>query len=142
MQPCIEVFLPKDYDDALALWRRTSGMGLSGADSRERIMAFLLANPGLSFVARDDSGVLVGTVLCGSDTRRGYLYHLAVDTDIRRQGLGSRLAGSVLDALLGRGVDKCHLMVIAGNQLGESFWKAQGWTLRDDIALYSKTIKD
>lgn len=137
----LEPFTPGDYVEALDLWKRTPGMGLSDADSQERIEAFLAANPGLCFVARDGSGRLVGTVLCGSDTRRGYLYHLAVDAASRRQGLGRALAGAVLAALRGQGVDKCHLMVIRGNELGEAFWRAQGWTLRDDIALFSKTIK-
>lgn len=142
MKHKIEVFLPGDYEGALALWKRTPGMGLSDADSRERILAFLEANPGLCFVARDEAGRLSGTILCGSDTRRGYLYHLAVDIEARRQGLGSLLAGTALAALRGQGVDKCHLMVIRGNELGEAFWKSQGWTLRDDIALYSRGTKD
>lgn len=142
MKYSIEPFLPGHYDGALALWKRTPGMGLSDADSRERIEAFLSANPGLCLVAMDASGMLVGTILCGSDTRRGYLYHLAVDPGARRQGLGALLAGTVLAALRGQGVDKCHLMVIRGNELGEAFWRAQGWELRDDIALYSRATKD
>lgn len=138
----IEAFRAGDYDEALALWKRTPGMGLSEADSREGIEAFLEANPGLCFVARDPSSSLVGTILCGSDTRRGYLYHLAVDIPARRRGLGAALAGAALSALRLQGVDKCHLMVIRGNELGETFWRAQGWILRDDIALYSKATKE
>jgi ribosomal protein S18 acetylase RimI-like enzyme len=137
----ISAFAPDDYDEALALWRRTPGMGISEADSRDRISAFLLRNQGLSFAARSpEGGVLVGTVLCGSDSRRGYLYHLAVDEGYRRRGIGAALAGRALAALKASGVDKCHLMVIVGNESGAAFWKAQGWTLREDIELYSKTI--
>lgn len=141
MKHKIEDFRPADYEAAFGLWKRTPGMGLSDADSRERILAFLDANPGLCFVAKDEEGRLTGTILCGSDTRRGYLYHLAVDSDARRQGLGSLLAGTALGALRGQGVDKCHLMVIKGNELGEAFWRSQGWILRDDIALYSRATK-
>lgn len=134
-------FLPADYEEAYDLWKRTPGMGLSEADSRERICAFLARNPGLSFTARTaDEGRLVGTILCGSDTRRGYLYHLAVDLELRRQGLGSRLADLVEAALRSQGVDKCHLMVIAGNELGGSFWRSRGYKLREDIDLYSKSL--
>jgi ribosomal protein S18 acetylase RimI-like enzyme len=136
----LEPFTPGDYAEALDLWKRTPGMGLSDADSQERIEAFLAANPGLCFVARDGSGRLVGTVLCGSDTRRGYLYHLAVDTTMRRQGLGTRLADAAMAALKAQGVDKAHLMVIAGNKVGTAFWKAAGWTYREDIDLYSKGV--
>jgi len=137
----IRDFRPEDYDEAIALWKRTPGMGLSEADSRERITAFIARNPGLSFVAEDRSGTgLVGTILCGSDTRRGYLYHLAVDPAIRRQGLGTRLAAAAMAALRAQGVDKAHLMVIAGNEVGTAFWKAAGWTYREDIDLYSKGV--
>ena len=137
----IRGFRPADYDAAIALWKRTPGMGISEADSRERITAFIARNPGLSFVAVDTSGAgLVGTILCGSDTRRGYLYHLAVDTTIRRQGLGTRLADAAMAALRAQGVEKAHLMVIGGNELGTAFWKAAGWTYREDIDLYSKGV--
>ena len=82
----------------------------------------------------------MGTILCGSDTRRGYLYHLAVDTSMRRQGLGRRLADNAMAALEAQGVEKAHLMVMAGNELGTAFWKAAGWTFREDIDLYSKSV--
>lgn len=137
----IAPFTPGDYDEALALWKRTPGMGISEADSRARMSDFLLRNQGFSFAARSPAGgPLVGTVLCGSDSRRGYLYHLAVDEGHRRRGIGAALAGRALAALKASGVDKCHLMVIAGNETGAAFWRAQGWTLREDIELYSKTI--
>jgi ribosomal protein S18 acetylase RimI-like enzyme len=137
----IAAFTSADYDEALALWKRTPGMGLSEADSRERIADFLLRNRRFSFAARlPEGGTLVGTILCGCDSRRGYLYHLAVDEGYRRRGIGAALAGRALAALKASGVDKCHLMVIAGNESGAAFWRAQGWTLREDIELYSKTI--
>ena len=141
MDIVIREFRPADYDAAIELWKRTPGMGLSDADSRERITAFLARNPGLCFVAEDRSGKgIAGTILCGSDTRRGYLYHLAVDTSIRRKGLGTRLADAAMAALKAQGVEKAHLMVIAGNELGTAFWKAAGWTYREDIDLYSKGV--
>jgi ribosomal protein S18 acetylase RimI-like enzyme len=149
----ISPFLDEDYDDAIALWEKTPGMGLSAADERGRISAFLNRNPGLSFAARaadrrsaaggpkgGEKGRLVGTVLGGTDGRRGYLYHLAVDPEYRRLGLGSGLASRCLGAFKAAGLDKCHLMLINGNVLGESFWKALGWTLREDILLFSKNL--
>ncbi len=130
-------FRPEDYSEAFELWKKTPGMGLSAADEREPIVLFLKKNPGLCFVAKI-SGVIVGTILCGSDGRRGYLYHLAVDTTRRRRGLGGELARRCLVELRARGIDKCHLFLIANNELGRSFWEAAGWTRRDDIVAYSK----
>jgi ribosomal protein S18 acetylase RimI-like enzyme len=136
----IEAFDIERYDDAIALWKRTPGMGLSSADERAALASFLDRNPGMSFVALVD-GVLVGTALCGTDGRRGYLYHVAVDPDYRHGGLGSTLAARALDALAAVGIHKCHLFVMADNSIGVSFWAATGWTRREDIVTFSKDTR-
>ncbi|MFQ5903472.1 MAG: GNAT family N-acetyltransferase [Candidatus Binatia bacterium] len=67
----------QDYDEVLALWQTSEGVGLSDADLEEGVARFLDRNPGLSFVALDGEH-LVGAVLCGHDGRRGYIHHLVV----------------------------------------------------------------
>jgi GNAT superfamily N-acetyltransferase len=91
----ITVMQPDDYDAVLALWQRCEGVGLTPSDSREAVRAYLIRNPGLSFVARQD-GKIVGAVLCGHDGRRGYLYHLAVAPENRHQGLGRAIVDACL----------------------------------------------
>lgn len=125
-----------DYDEAIALWQRTEGMGLRPADAREPTTRYLERNPGLSFAARD-ADRLVGTVLCGHDGRRGYLQHLAVDRAYRRQGVGRRLVERVLAALAEIGINKCHLFVIKENEPAVAFWQRIGWFVRDDIITMS-----
>jgi putative acetyltransferase len=131
-------FTAADITEALALWRRTEGLGLGG-DTPEVLAVYLARNPRLSFVARD-GGVLVGAVLCGHDGRRGYLHHLAVAADFRGRGLGRRLADHCLEALLAAGIDKCHLFVKTTNHSGQAFWQATGWLPRTDLVLMSKDI--
>jgi len=133
----IEPFGMDCYDEAVSLWNRTPGMGISSADERGPMAAFLKRNPGLSFAVWSGSA-LVGTILCGTDGRRGFLYHLAVDSAYRRRGLGRRLVARSLAALKAAGIDKCHLFVIVENASGAAFWEASGWTLRKDILTYSK----
>ena len=86
----ISPFLIEAYDEVFTLWKQSEGVGLSSADSRENIHYFLEQNPGMSFVASAE-GRIIGTVLTGHDGRRGYIYHLAVHPDRRRQGLGRTL---------------------------------------------------
>jgi N-acetylglutamate synthase len=134
-------FAPSDYDSAIALWMRCPGIGLSSADERGPIAEFLARNPGLSFAAWE-GGAIVGTSLCGSDGRRGYLYHVAVDPGRRGLGLGRSLVAASLESLAATGVRKCHLFLIAGNEAGAAFWRALGWTRRGDIEVYSMDLHE
>jgi len=129
-----------DIGPALELWRRTEGMGLGAADSPEGLATYLQRNPGLSVVA-EVGRRLAGTALCGHDGRRGYLYHVAVDNALRRQGLGRALVQACLDRLAGQGIRKCHLFVFSSNVAGMAFWERAGWTRRGgDITVFSRDI--
>jgi putative acetyltransferase len=132
----IAAMQPADYDDAIALWRRTDGLGLSDADSRENIAMFLARNPGLSLLARRN-GTVVGAVLCGHDGRRGYLHHLAVAEEHRKSGIGSALVERSLRALAAVGIHKCHIFVVADNAAGIAFWKRAGWAERVELTMLS-----
>jgi ribosomal protein S18 acetylase RimI-like enzyme len=137
----IEEMTAADYDEAIALWRKTEGIGLSDADSREGLEPYLKRNPGLSFVARDDADDLVGTALCGHDGRRGYLHHVAVAESRRGQGLGSKLVDLCLERLQALGIRKCHLFVFADNHPARDFWKRRGWTKPEHVVIMSKALE-
>lgn len=130
-----------DYDEVYKLWENTAGMGLSDADTHENIHMFLLRNKGLSFVCRHEDKI-IGTILCGHDSRRGYIYHVTVAEKYRGRGIGQMLVDKSLQALKEEGINKCHLFVFSGNEIGNAFWSAKGWTKREDIFVYSKTIND
>ena len=128
------------YDEVYALWQRCEGVGLSGADRRDNIAAYLTRNPGMSLTAWIGNN-LVGAILCGHDGRRGYIHHLAVDEVYRRQGIGQQLVDRSLGILQEAGIQKCHLFIFHKNQAGIYFWQSGGWTLREDIRVMSAYIK-
>jgi len=130
----------EDYDEVLALWQTSEGVGLSDADSEEGLARFLDRNPGLSFVACDGEH-LVGAVLCGHDGRRGYIHHLAVSKPHRRKGLGRALVGRCLSALRRDGIGKCHIFVFGDNNDTIAFWKSIGWTQRVELMMMSQYIQ-
>jgi len=132
-----------DYDEVLALWQHTDGVGLDldDADSRENINLYLQRNPGMSFIARAGSQ-LIGAVLCGHDGRRGFLHHLAVDPAFRKQGLGHLLVEHCLGALRNCGITRCYIMVFADNAAGQCFWNNAGWHAREDLLLMQAVTKD
>jgi Acetyltransferases len=129
----------EDYQEVYSLWANTDGMGLGESDSEEGIAQYLLRNPGHSFVCEHD-GRIVGTVLCGHDGRRGYIHHVAVAKELRKNGIARTLLSKSLDSLLEAGIKKCHLMVFGSNHSGQQFWEHNGWQRRDDILIYSKSI--
>ena len=129
----------QDYQPALDLWNRTPGMGLSSADEQEHIHTFLRKNPSLCFVALAGE-TLVGTILCGEDGRRGYIYHLAVDSRFQKQGIGKELVDRSMQALRALGIQKCHLFVYGDNHSGIAFWAHNGWEMREDIELMSLNL--
>jgi ribosomal protein S18 acetylase RimI-like enzyme len=135
---------PDDYDAVKFLWEATEGVGLDASDKRERIVAYLQRNPGLSQVACDgaqtDGDDIVGAVLCGFDGRRGDLCHLAVAPAYRGRGIGRRLVEECLVQLREVGMLKCNIRVYANNNEGQAFWRHMGFVLRDDLAMMQRKI--
>ena len=128
-----------DYENAIALWRSLPGIGLSSADEKSEIAKFLNKNPTSCWIAEHDSK-LVGTILGGSDGRRGYIYHLAVNQSFQNQRVGKSLLQRCLQTFRKIGIQKCHLLVIPDNTDGIAFWKHARWVLRDDVLVMSKEL--
>lgn len=125
-----------DYDALIQLMQATPGISLRDADSREATERYLTRNPDLSFIAEQD-GQLIGCVMCGHDGRRGYLQHLIVLPEYRRQGVANQLVEHSLAQLELLGIYKTHIDVFRSNDLAQSYWESQGWQLRTDIVRYS-----
>jgi len=140
MTICVAPLTIHDYDGVMALWSESKGVGLSDADDRENILAYLERNPGMSFLARDERGAVIGAVLCGHDGRRGYIHHLAVHPAHGHEGIGRDLVEKCLATLKAAGIRKCHLFIFNENQSGIRFWEEIGWETRFDLRVMSKTI--
>lgn len=131
--------LEADYPLCIDLWRTTPGVGISSSDSQESFCRFLRRNPGMSFCAVSD-GTFAGTILCGHDGRRGYIYHLAVAEAFRRRKIAAKLLDYSMGTLQNEGIDKCTLFVFDSNETGRSFWSASGWTERADLRVFQKNL--
>jgi len=129
----IRSFFPADYDAVLQLWESCEGVRISAGDSRPEITRYLERNPGLSFVAEQDREI-VGAILCGHDGRRGLIYHLAVTSSARGQGIGSQLVHESCEGLKREGIKRALILVLRDNDLGNQFWRNQGFELIDRAA--------
>ena len=138
----IRVMLPSDYENVYALWMSCKNMGFNNLDdSREGVERFLARNPKTSFVAMDGDRI-VGIILSGHDGRRGYIYHLSVHADYRRQKIGTQLVNACLAALKEEGINKAALLVFNRNEEGNAFWEKQGFIRREDVGYRNKALTE
>ncbi|CAH1195077.1 Acetyltransferase YpeA [Paenibacillus allorhizoplanae] len=129
-----------DYEQMIELWSGIQGLALSDADSKENINMYLVRNKGLSYVFEHNNEI-VGTILCGHDGRRGFIYHVAVSPAFRKQKIGNSLVQTSLDKLSKESIHKCHIFVIEDNSVGNHFWTSMGWEKRSGFYVYSKNTK-
>lgn len=133
----------EDYDGLYALWRTIRGFGMRSIDdSREGVERFLKRNPATSVVAVDESGSIVGGILCGHDGRRGCLYHVCVREDCRRNGIGKAMVVHCMNALKEEKINKVSLIAFTVNDVGNAFWNCIGWTRREDLNYYDFTLNE
>ena len=137
----IREMVAADYSSVMSIWQQSEGMTLREVDSEVNIAAYLARNEGLSFVAVE-AGELVGAVLAGTDGRRGYLQHLAVLPEFRKQGLGRMLTEHVVAALKRIGIEKTHLFVHTSNLEAQDFYQNLGWGARDEVRMFSLNASD
>lgn len=131
-----------DYERVYKLWMSCKGMGLNDLDdSKEGIDRFLKRNPDTCFVA-EQNGKIIGSIICGNDGRRGYIYHTAVASDYRKKGVGTVLVETTLQALKNLGINKAALVVFSKNTEGNAFWEKLGFTVRKDLVYRNKSITE
>ena len=132
----------QDYEKVYELWMSCKNMGFNDIDdSKEGIARFLERNPNTSFVALENEN-LVGIILGGHDGRRGYIYHLSVNENYRKNGIGSSLVKICLEAFKQEKISKVALLVFKYNEVGNSFWEKQGFVLREDINYRNVALRE
>ena len=130
----------EDYGRVYALWMSCKNMGLNDLDdSREGIGRYLRRNPTTCFVA-EAGDALAGAILAGHDGRRGYIYHLAVAEEHRRNGVAAALVERSLEALKAEGIHKVALVAFKHNDAGNAFWERQGFALREDLNYRNRAL--
>lgn len=123
----IRHFTPEDYDEAYALWEKTPGMNLGSLNNTYAgIKSVVDHNPTLCFAAIDNDGAIIGTILGGTDGRKGYLYHTAIADGHRGQHIGTTLIHKVLAEFKQQEIEKIGLFTTNDNVDGRAFWEHLG----------------
>ena len=138
----IRVMTTDDYEEVHNLWMSIHGFAIRSIDdSKEGVERFIRRNPKTSVVAVSD-GKIVGAILCGHDGRRGCLYHVCVHEDYRKHGIGKSMAVACMRALQAEQINKVNIVAFKSNELGNHFWKEEGWKFRDDLNYYDFTLNE
>jgi len=97
--------------------------------------------PDLCFITRQQ-GRCVGTVVCKLDvhrcrnTHRGYIAMLAVDKELRGQGLGKKLVRLCLDRMRELGADECVLETEVTNKGALALYRSMGFVKEKRLHKY------
>ena len=141
-EPVIREMTMDDFEAVHALWMEIHGFGIRSIDdSREGVERFIRRNPTTSMVAVAE-GKIVGAILCGHDGRRGCLYHVCVDEHYRKCGIGKSMVVACMRALQAEHINKVSIIAFKVNELGNHFWKEEGWTFREDLNYYDFTLNE
>ncbi len=132
----------EDYEEVYSLWTSIHGFAMRSLDdSKEGVQRFLNRNLNLSVVAIED-GKIVGSILVGNDGRHGSFYHVCVQEQYRKHGIGKAMVTEAMHRLKDEGINKIQLVAFAGNQIGNQFWHAEGWSEREDYNTYDFVLND
>lgn len=122
-------------DGVVALWSEVFGYGQSRNDPQTTIDQKVATGDGLFFVAEDGNGKLQGTVMCGYDGHRGWIYSLAVQPSRQGGGIGSALMKHAEKELANRGCMKVNLQIVANNSGVQGFYEALGFQVEERISM-------
>jgi len=126
MNPAIHIELCADSDRTavVALWGRC---GLTRPwNDPDADLSLALAGASSTVLVGRRQGTVVATAMVGFDGHRGWIYYLAVDPDLQRQGLGRAMMDAADAWLRDRGVPKLQLMVREDNAAALEFYARLG----------------
>jgi ribosomal protein S18 acetylase RimI-like enzyme len=132
MSLALRLMQAEDHAALMVLWQASNGVILRASDTPEAMAGFLAQNPDTSWVATKND-TIIGSIMAGQDGWRGYLYHVAVHPQWRRQGIGTQLVDKAVAALRSHGIPRIHCLVKQDNTEAQTFWQKRGFTRRDDV---------
>jgi ribosomal protein S18 acetylase RimI-like enzyme len=130
----IRPFHESDRDAVIPLWKDVFAYPAPHNDPAKVIRDKLAFQRDLFLVAILD-GAVVGTVMGGYDGHRGWIYSLAVNPEVRRQGIGTALMKHVEEVLAKRGCPKVNLQLLASNAETVAFYRRLGYFVEERVSM-------
>jgi len=132
----------EDYEKIIALWERARlPYKPRGRDSKEEIAKQMEASPDF-FIGSFEDNRLIGVAILSSDMRKGWINHLAVDPDYRREGVAKTLIAESEKVLRKHGIKIFCVLIEDYNDVSKKLFKKRGYVEHHDIAYFSKRDSD
>jgi ribosomal protein S18 acetylase RimI-like enzyme len=136
IRPC----RPGECAAVLALWHAHHAP--STTDRLEDVVRLVEDFDGQLLVATS-GGRIIGAVIAGWDGWRGHLHHLAIQPDVRRQGVATALVLTAERLLVARGAKRISVLAERDNLEAIAFYeslRAVGYALDLRMHRYVRTI--
>src|SRR5580698_10756069 len=130
----VRIYRKDDVAAVVALWSEVFKKPEPRNEPRFVIAKKRAIQADLFFVAVEDRAI-VGTAMGGYDGHRGWLYTVAVRSDMRRRGIGSALVRRVESALVLLGCPKINLQVLASNAAVVAFYRRLGYGVEERVSM-------
>lgn len=131
-----------NYEELVGLWSRT-GLPFKpkGRDSKGAITAQMTINPEF-FLGAFANNHLVGAAILSSDTRKGWINRLAVDSAHRHHGVAETLIAKSEKVLRKHGFKIFCALIEDYNVASKNLFKKCGYVEHHDIIYFSKRDSD
>ena len=114
------------YRELIDFWKSCESIYVSDDDDYENLETYLKRNRNSNFIVLHDDKI-IATIKCSHDGRRGYIHHLAVKEEFRKQGIARELVNKCIAILRGEGIYKYRVFVLDSNIGAIEFWKQLGF---------------
>lgn len=131
---------PSDIETAIKLWENEPFLGITDADTTDRLTKYINDNIRCCFVAEYNNEI-VGPILGGTDSRRGFLNHLFVKPEYRQYGIASTLVKMSEEGLQQYPPRRSYVFVYKENIIGIKFWKTNGYKIDDSFIVMKKNLE-
>ena len=140
--PTLRRLTINDYDEIISLWQKAGlrSMRLRGRDSRDAFADQLAA--GQVVIGLEEGGQLIGAVVVTSDTRKGWINRLAVHSDYRRKGYGTRLLAAAEEQVRAMGLHIFAGLIEGDNDASLALFARQGYKTGDIVYVSKRDSED
>lgn len=134
----IRRYRDEDYEEVIALWSASNlEFRPRGRDARSRILKESGGDTCLFLVAEREE-MIIGTLFCTHDGRKGWINRLCVVEEERRRGVATRLMEEAEWHLNALGIEIVACLIYSWNSGSLDFLEALGYRAHDDVIYLSK----